>query len=200
MMMIPIVAVGMMVVDLQDFKVETAITATATARINDHQNHHGIEIMMMSIILILDLIGMIIMSKMVQGVVTTTTFRLLDQNHNIEIMMIQVTHRTDRIEKIVPVELMGCLLHHNIEIMMILILNRIDCIGMMLGQVVAMVVVVADFHLDLHSIEIMMMSILHQVDLIEEKVLDMIVATEATTTAAATAAAAEIINFHLVGL
>lgn len=124
------------------------------------------------------------------------TFNVHRDHHNIEIMMIQVTHRTDRIEKIVPVELMGCLLHHNIEIMMILILNRIDRIGMMLGQVVAMVVVVADFHLDLHSIEIMMMSILHQVDLIEEKVLDMIVATEATTATAA----AETSNFHLVGL
>jgi len=123
------------------------------------------------------------------------TFNDHRDHHNIEIMMIQVTHRTDRIEKIVPVELMGCLLHHNIEIMMILILNRIDRIGMMLGQVVAMVAV-ADFHLDLHSIEIMMMSILHQVDLIEEKVLDMIVATEATTATAA----AETINFHLVGL
>lgn len=101
MTMIPIVVALEAVVALQDFKVETAITATATARINDHQNHHGIEIMMMAIMLIVDHIGMIMMSKMVQGVVATTF--LLDQNHNIEIMMISIMLLVDRIvEKKVP--------------------------------------------------------------------------------------------------
>ena len=103
MTMIPIVAVGM-VVDLQDFKVETSTITTTIARINDHQNHHGIEIMMMIIMLILDRIGMIIMSKMVQGVVATTTFDLLDQNRNIEIMMISIMLLVDRIveKKVLP--------------------------------------------------------------------------------------------------